>query len=287
VAIRNICGHCGQPFPNTQGTCPHCGLPSLFPNVIAAEQKDERDALYARYGQACADLAHGGFDAIRQDFETAVRTSAEAVVCTHFDELVYLASEDTKVLPTYYQRVQAGIIIPKGEIWDILRGGVESAVLAGYKENIRFGALSLDGDGVKNYGECSMVLKTGMICHRASLYEDNNVVFTVYTQALPMADAVDLPKGYRAIWDDREKLCVAKLAPKIESGTTVSDFPRILLESGRTTMDDRFVEVHIWGPLTVRSIERVRVFRKGNRPAKVTLRDVERLLKPYNVKLEA
>jgi hypothetical protein len=287
MAIQNVCGFCGQPFPNTQERCPHCSLPSLFPNVIAAQQQDERDALDVRYGQACADLAHGGFDAIRQDFETAIRNSAEVVVSDHFNELERLASADTNVLPTYYQRVQAGIIIPKGEKWDILRGGVESAVFVGYKENIHFGALSLDGVGAKNYGECSIVLKTGMICHRASLYEDNNVVFTVYTQALAMADAVDLPKGYRAIWVDREKLCVAKLAPKFGSGTTASDFPRILLESGRTTMDDRFVEVHIWGPLTVRAIERVRVFRKANRPAKATLRDVERLLKPYNVKLEA
>ncbi len=63
-----------------------------------------------------------------------------------------------------------------------------------------------------------------MVTHRTTLFEDHNVVFTVYEQKTTMADAENLEKGHRAVWDEREKLCVAKLAPKLNAGLNQADF---------------------------------------------------------------
>jgi hypothetical protein len=266
--------------------CPHCGQPSLFPNVYAAELADERDALDDRYRQNCNEVKKRGCDAVRQDFENAIQTKTVPVISTSFNELERLAAADTNVFSTYHQRVKAGTVIPKGDKWDVLRGVAEHALFPGYKDSIRFGALSLDGEGVHNYGECYITLKLRMVKHRTSLYTDNNVVFTVYEQKAAMADAENLERGHRATWDERHKLCIAKLGSGLDAKLAPGDFAKLLLQQGRTTKDDRFVELHIWGPITIRSVQSVRVRQRHNRPRKVQLRDVQRLLATYNIVLE-
>jgi len=101
-----------------------------------------------------------------------------------------------------------------------------------------------------------------------------------------MAEAENLERGHRAVWEDRQKLCVAKLAPRLHSGLTTVDFPSLVLQQGKTTRDDRFVELHVWGSLTIRSVHRVRIHRQRNRPLKAMIRDVQRLLKHYDVDME-
>jgi hypothetical protein len=48
-----------------------------------------------------------------------------------------------------------------------------------------------------------------------------------------------------------------KLYGMIDADTSVNQYSRILLSEGATTADDKFVEVHIWGPLTMRAFDQV------------------------------
>lgn len=134
------CQTCQELFSGSQTCCPHCGLPSLFPNVTAASQSNERDQLDRRYRQACDNLTATNCDAVREELEKKIRTDAKAVISTNFNELERLAQADTNVFSTYYKRVQAGLQIPKGGKWDVLRGVAEHALFPGYKDHIRFGA---------------------------------------------------------------------------------------------------------------------------------------------------
>jgi len=158
-----------------------------------------------------------------------------------------------------------------------------TCIFPNYKDQVRFGALSLDGLGVANYGTCSIILKNAMVTHRTSLFESNNVVFTVYKQKTSMADAEKLENGFRAVWEDRHKLCIAKLAPRLHRHLGRADFAGLLLEQGATTMDDKFVEAHVWGPLTVRSIECVIIRRRGRQPRRTPIKDVRLVLASYNI----
>ena len=277
------CHECGETFPESQTQCPHCGRPSLFPNVTAAAAADERDALLDRYRQTCKHLQDRGCDTVRQDLELKILDNAKAVLATNLNEVLRIAQADTEIFSTFYKRVQAGLVIPTGDKWDVLRGVAEHANFPFYKEHIRFAALSLDESGVKNYGECAVMLKTSMVSHRTSLFEDNNVVFTVYGQRATMADAESLEKGHRAVWADREKLAIAKLAAKLLPTLTPDTYPGIVLEQGKTTEDDRFIEVHIWGSLTIRAVESVTISRRGNRPLKALIKDLDRLCKKHGV----
>lgn len=286
VAKVRRCSDCGEDFPSSQSICPHCGRPSLFPNVFAAEQPEEQQALDQRYRTALSDARTRGCEATVAEFERAVADQTKAVIATDVGEVERLAKSDRNLFSTYYELVKAGVRLPSGDKWDVLRGVAEHAMFPGYKDNIRFAALSLDGEGVWNYGECSLTLREDRSAYRASAFEANNVVMTVYQQKNYMADALDLPQGYRATWSERGRLCVAKSSGKIQVGTVSGEFSRLLVEQGTTTAGDEFVEIHLWGPISIRTVERVVVVRKGNRPLKTRLKDLESTLAHFGIPLE-
>jgi hypothetical protein len=181
-------------------------------------------------------------------------------------ELDRLAASDKELYPTYYGLLEGQIRLPHGNEWDVLRGIADEALFPGYKEEIRFAALSLDGLGLPGYGECSFVLRDAMIAHRASIFEENSALSMKKHAYVP-------PPGHRATWGDRAKLCAVKTAGDIGASTGADQFPKLLLEPGATPEEDRFVEVHIWGPMTIRSIERVVVGKLRRQSVRKSLRD--------------
>lgn len=154
--------------------------------------------------------------------------------------------------------------MPDDDQWDALRRGTDEALFPGQKEKIRFAALTLDVVGVLNYGACQMTLRTPMIAHRASVFEENTAVFMEKNE-IKLKDAPIAAIGYRAPWADRTKICVAKLADEITPATTPGMSPSVLVHQGATSADDRFVEVHVWGPMTMRSFEHVVFLRSKDR----------------------
>jgi hypothetical protein len=70
-------------------------------------------------------------------------------------------------------------------------------------------------------------------------------------------DAPAALRGHRAPWGDRAKLMVAQLSDHIRADSTTAEFPAVLIEQGATTDHDRFIEAHVWGSITVRTVEKV------------------------------
>jgi hypothetical protein len=249
------CPDCKNDIPQPAERCPHCGRPSYFWNVITAGDVAERDSLDRRYQAAKAEALSRNADVPLQDFETAI-TASKAVISRSESEVLRLATNTRQLYSTYYQLIEAAVRLPNGDEWDPVRELTDTLLFPQYKKEIRFGALSLDGVGLANYGPCSIVLRDDMISHRASVFEENSVLFMEH-QGVSISRNTSLPKGYRASWDQREKLCVAKLFRKIDSGTTSDKYSGILLKQGANSEDDEFVEVHIWGSMTVLTMERV------------------------------
>lgn len=266
----NQCPHCGNDIPLAAERCPHCALPGLFSNVRAAEQAEEREALNNRYKDALQQAASRGCQQVAKDFEAAISDS-QAVIARSLLETYRLASSDNELYATFYQLVEGGIRLPSGEKWDTLREVADGALFPGYKKNVRFAALSLDGCGLSSYGECFLVLHDHMIAHRASVFEENSVIFMEKHKIL-ISQSNNLPKGYRATWEERAKLCLAKLVDKLHPNTKKDAFAHILLKEGKTPAEDSFVEVHIWGPMTARTFERIVVNRPKRRADRVILK---------------
>jgi hypothetical protein len=263
-------------MPLSMTCCPHCGRPALYPNVDMAGLPEEKSALESRYKDAVGAAAARGAEQALSDFEQSMRGTA-AVICKSSSDVLEMARSDSQVYATYYELMGA-TKLPDQQKWTVLRPVVDSALFPGYdqdkasyKEKIRFAALSRDGAGLSNYGECSITLRESMIGHRASVFEDNSVLF-MGKHGVAMIDAHNLPKGFRAIWQDRDRLCVAKLHSKIAPDTTADKYQSILLRQGKkgNKEGDEFVEVHIWGPMTRRTFEQVIIRkRKAGPPARV------------------
>jgi hypothetical protein len=259
------CKDCGNEVPLTWNHCPHCARPGLFPNVKAAQVSAERKALDRRYQAALRDASSRGAEIEVEKFEAAV-ASSKAVRALPLRELDRLASSDKELFPTFYGLLGAEVRLPHGNQWDLLRRSADEILFPGYKEEIRFAALSLDGTGLSSYGECSFVFRADMIAHRASVFEKNSATFL-------KRHAYEPPIGHRAAWGERGKLCVAKLAARIGPGTPEAQFPGILLRMGATSGDDDFVEVHIWGPMSLRTVERVLLPTTRRKAVWKTIRD--------------
>jgi len=279
----NECTHCANEIPLHMERCPHCALPGLFPNVRAAEGAVERSALDERYDLALKRATARSCHQVVKDFETATLKSY-AVIARSVLEADRLASSDKEVYSTYYKLVDAEVRLPSGSKWDVLRDVADGALFPGYKKHIRFGALSLNGLGLANYGECFLVLRESMISHRATVFEENSVLF-MDKHDIQMSEAHRLPPGFRALWVERSKLCVAKLADELAQDTKRGTFQEILLKEGRMSANDSFVEAHIWGPMTARSFERVIVSQPKKKSSRVILRGLCEKLEKLNVKV--
>ena len=167
--VDSLCGDCREPVPLEATCCPHCGRPSLFPNVRAAEAKDERAALAERYRIAVEAAAARGCGEVVREFENAARTS-QAVIARPLPETERLASSDLQLYSTYYKLIEAGVRLPSGEKWDKLRQLADVSLFGLFNApQIRFAALSLEDAALASYGECCLVLREDRIAHRASL----------------------------------------------------------------------------------------------------------------------
>ena len=259
------CADCNNHIPPSAERCPHCGRPGLFPNVRAAEESAERVALDRRYQAAIKSAEKRRTVSNLKDFEV-VASKSSAVIARSINELQRLVSSDSEVYATYYQLIEGGTRIPSGDKWDRLRRIADAALFPGYEKHIRFAALTLDGIGLFNYGDCSISLRTDMIAHRASIFEKNSIIF-MERGGSKLWKGKPLPKGYRAVWDERGKLCIAKLSRKIAATTRADQYANLLLHQGISSKDDDFVEVHIWGPMTIRTVDQI-VFAPSADPAK-------------------
>lgn len=251
------CADCKNEIPQPATSCPHCGRPGIFWNVIQANDDGERAALQSRYSAVKADALARGADGVVQDFENAIASSMGVIARSDID-VHRLANSSRQLYGTYYQQLDAGLRLPDGDEWDVVREITDSLLFPKYKEQIRFAALSLDGIGLSNYGSCSVTLRDDLIAHRASVLEENSVLF-LERHGVKVSRKPDIPRGFRAIWTERVKLCVAKLAARIDSATAPNQYSSLLLKQGTSPEDDEFVEVHIFGPITVLTMAKVAV----------------------------
>lgn len=281
MASYPACDHCHFQMPSSADRCPHCGLPGIFPNVRAAELQQEVQALGARYSSSLEDAQRRTAESAVLDFERHVANS-EAVISMPIEEALRLANSENHAYITYYQQQKSGAKLLQDGRWDLPRAITDNLLFLGYHEHIRFGALTTNERGLRNYGKCFVLLHSHMIGHRSSVFEMNSVRF-IQAQATNVTSGHTLPYGYRSNWINRGVLSVPKLADKIEHNTPSASYPDILMRNGSSTDSDDFVEVHIYGSITVRTLKSVRVEGPLSAADQVRFVDLEEKLKKFGI----
>lgn len=260
--MAEACRNCGLDVAQHVDRCEHCGYDVGAPNVRAARDRAETEALEQRYRAAIEDAHRRNCDSVVKQFQDEVAKS-RAVVCKTKDQLHGIAApaQGSWVIPTYHQQVRGGARAPDDPKWAWARCQ-EERWFPNYTAEMHYGALSLSDSGVSGWGEVALVLGDKLIEKRATVGETNAVYFA---QNIPIDES--LPPGRRAQWHDRDKLCVAKLSGKLVSDTPAGQFPEILLTNATSKDKADFVEVHVYGKLTLDSVSRVRAPRKYEQPA--------------------
>jgi hypothetical protein len=281
------CDDCGLAISASANVCPHCARPGRFPNVRVAKEVEESDALTARYDAAMAALTARGTRAAGEALEETVRTRSQAVIARPIGEIERIASSDRQGYASFYELVEAGIRIPDEEGWDVWRKSADTLFFPHYEKQMRFASLTLNGRGMPHYGDGFLVLRDDMVAHRATVFEENSAAFvrreTLNPDSFPAA-----VRGRRATWSDRGRLAVVKHHAELSatSASTDAAIAAILQRPGHSAgADDVFVEAHIYGGFTVRSLARV-VVQSSKVLSKARFRALREKLAKLGVPLE-
>jgi hypothetical protein len=246
------CPECNEKILEYMRLCPNCEADVGFPNVRKAKSDEELSILNDKVelvrkkakSKDCADIL--------DSFEMAVRGSF-AVICSSLGKINELISDDNALYSNYYKAIGSEGKLPQDNKFDVIRTSVDNLFFPNYFQEIRFGALSIDGVGVVDYGNCCMALKDLAIKKRATVFTENIIMFANKNN-LRVVDTI-IPAGNRAAWPDRSLLALAKLGDKITSETKESEFQNILMPS--CERDGDFIEVHIYGLIKGSAIERI------------------------------
>jgi len=244
----------GHEIPAHVTLCIVCGAHVGFPNVRYAARKEETEALDKRLADArISATAKGSLDRL-EAFGKAVDGS-KAVVSRFRADLDAMLSGGGKLMQAYYPAVRAGLRVPQNNEFDPARDPNDARVSPVFYDSLHFAALSLDRLGVPHYGNFAITLREEMIAKRTTVFEENPVKFN---ERFPASRSRPFPYGYRASWQDRSTLAMAKLQHKIEASTADAEFADILLEkqSDPNAFSD-FIEVHVYGPIHPGAFEHV------------------------------
>lgn len=274
------CLNCQEEVPEHVRSCVVCGRDVGYPNVRAAIRTEEVKALELRINKAEENADSLGCKSILENFRDAVAQS-EAVVCCPLGKLSELVSSESQLYQTFYQAVGSEARLPEDNEWDKIRESVDSLLFPHYHENIRFGALSIDRTGILGYGGYGIVLKETAIKDRATVFEENAILFVQKHRILAVGP---IPQGYRAPWMKRGLLAIAKLGKRLTLKTAKTEFAKLLSSSDDRDAD--CIEVHIYGPLHRRAIEHLCGHEPSRRADRVMLKSVIKKLKDIGATVE-
>lgn len=260
--MSDLCNHCKHELPPSLSACPHCAWPGVYPNVRAVDQAEEREAFQRRHDAATASMTRAGTDDVGRRLEAAV-ASSQAVIARSLNEAERITTSDKEGYTTFYELVKGGVRIPDGSEWTEWRGIADSFFFPNYREHVRFASLTLDGRGLAHYGDAFLVLRSEMIAHRTTVFEANSAV-VARDEDFTMRNFKGKLRGRRVAWGERGKLAVVKHQGELTPSTGDGEFPAMIQQPdpGGDGDKDRFLEAHIYGSMTARTLERVVVQKK-------------------------
>jgi len=170
------CPKCSHEVPIGQRNCPACETFIGFPNVRIASDPKEVGELELRWKSAEASAVARKCEKQLLAFTTKVENDSKAVIsCSELELLQMMESGRLKI--SYHRQIESGQRQPEENFWDQNRDTVDTKLFPGFKDDIVFAALSLDGKGIRGYGSAMITLRSDLIEDRAMVFHENSVVF--------------------------------------------------------------------------------------------------------------
>ena len=264
------CPDCGKPIDYWRAQC-RCGCFIGFPNWRAAQK--ERGELAARYAAAKQDATSRNVLSLVTKLETLAGQARPVIAMT------FGACDDilrSGKYRNYDQRVGSGERDPATSANHSDRKMAGEKLYSMYSQHIDYAALSINGRAPKSYGAVAVQWQVtpAYLGRRASLLEDNS--FTFFNKhGLGHHLGTPVPPGYRAVWDDRAMLVVAKLVPELTSATGENELPGLFIKDGSGRPDEEFIEIAIYaraepdGGLDTVDVNQVTIQRVATTPEEI------------------
>jgi hypothetical protein len=209
------------------------------PNVLVTSEEEHE--LKNRYETAKSSINQ---QTVVQRFEDIIKNKSHIVINVKVRMLYRLVKQGQPYLPAY--QVSGKEVEPK-------RREIDELFFGDCREEIRYAALSLDGWGLISWGPCTICLQEERMQHRVSLLEENSYKFR--DNHPHSTGQVYPPPGYRASWQKRHELVVAKLHAKITDDIQDDDFAGLVMSDETDRMKADYVEVYICGSFTQDAIQ--------------------------------
>lgn len=253
ISSKDICSVCGTTLSATMRYCPTCRADAGAPNVRSCRTDENLKALTARYVTAKSLASANGCSKEFIALEDVVKKKSGVVVSMPAGVARELFEDPSSLYANYERLVGAKTRRPADPDNDRHRCAVGGVLFGSYANSIIYGALSLSEDGLPTYGTVHCRLRSVAIDKRTSFLETNSYKFI---QDYSIVAGNKLPVGYTACWKYRHSLVLAKLADRLSTRQTESDWQAILIESdGKNRENDSFVEAHIYEGFDRNAIE--------------------------------
>ncbi len=249
-----LCPHCAGKVNPLKRECPKCGKDVGFPNVRLAGVPAEVAALEARFAEACAECDRAGTRSELDSLEECAQKDSQIVIAMRGLQARSFLSDPNQLYQGYEGMVGSNARLPAPPENDAERCEVAGKLFGITAKEIRYGALSLDGRGLANYGSVFLSLDQVAVSHRTSFIDENPFTLLPKLRTTP---GRPIEKGRRSTWGNRGQLVCCKLSAKLKAGDTRSEFEKLLLFVGKTRQEDDFVEAHIYGTFNPSAVSHV------------------------------
>ena len=253
LTSNDNCSTCGASLSAMLRYCPTCRTDAGAPNVRACKTKENLKALLSRYSDAELLANKKGLSTEFDNLKEAVKLKSGVVVTMTASTARKLFEDPNALYDNYNQLVGANARKPADPDNDRHRCSVGGLLFGSYANNIVYGALSLTEKGLPTYGDVHCRLRAITIDKRTSFLETNSYNFIADHHIAP---GDNLPCGYRADWENRHMLVLAKLLDSLSSGQTEDEWQSIIIKSDSYNRDkDDFIEAHIYENFDRNAIE--------------------------------
>ena len=253
LSSQDTCSVCGAPLVAILRHCPTCQTDAGAPNVRRCRTDENLKALTARYDSAQTRASAIGCSKEFSDLADLVENKSGVVVAMPAKVAMALFQDPNSLYTNYEKLVGANVRKPSDPNNDRHRCAVGGLLFGSYANYIIYGVLSLTEEGLPTYGDVHCRLRSVTIDKRTSFLETNSYKFIKDHGIVP---GDKLPVGYMACWRHRHSLVLAKLADRLSSGQTESDWQAILIQSdGQNRKNDDFIEAHIYEGFDKNAVE--------------------------------
>jgi len=248
------CPKCSAPLCEHSRHCPTCKSDAGAPNVREVSTDDEKKSLSARFDAAKAVAIAAGYESEFAEFILFIQEKACVIVNMPASVARDMVNNPRNIYLNYEKLVGTGGRLPASMMNDRQRRGIGGFIFGTFAENIVYGFLGFPGSSLKSYGRIACQLRNIAISDRVTFLEENSYPF--FAKYKDLIYKGEFPKGYRAVWDNKQNLVLTKLGKDITHGYGENEFKRLLLTSGERTQEE-FIEAHIFEGFNLYAIDHI------------------------------